>query len=144
MLLVSLGAERSHGQKPSLSSPTDGIYVLPDTGAVGNVCGADWANVTYQKLKRLSLPVELKRLVPPHRHGGVGNGATFAKWMIRVPLTIGKHKYIYAADVLEGESSGVPALMGSRDMAELDIYSPVKRGSFAIPGPGGLNLGGKS
>ena len=56
-------------------------------------------------------------------------------------MSIGNQKYTYIADVLDGPSAGIPALMGVRDMSALNIHVSVRDGSFVIPGPGGLNIG---
>ena len=118
--------------------PGNGLHVLPDTGAVGNVCGETWANKAVNICERLRLPYKCIRLNNPRGHNGVGNGAVKCSWVISIPLSIGKRSYTYTADVLPCPS--VPALMGVQDMAALDVHYSVRAGTFIIPGPGGLNL----
>ena len=122
------------------SEPVDGLHVLPDTGAVENVCGAKWAQKAVKLMHALALPYEIWQQ-PPRTHGGVGEGRTISRWKIKVPMSVGKRHYDYIADVVEGPSSGIPALMGTNDMSKLDVHYSVKTGAFIIPGPGGLDLG---
>lgn len=118
------------------TSPGPGLCVLPDTGAVGNVCGEAWAQQAVTECERLGLPYKATKLRVPRGHNGVGSGAVSCEWTISVPMPFGKRCFTYTADVIP--SPNVPALMGLHDMAALDVHFAVKSGTFIIPGPGGL------
>ena len=122
----------------AFQAPGQGLHILPDTGAVGNVCGESWAQKAVQQCERLGLPYTATQLKTPRGHNGVGKGAVNCEWTLSVPVSIGKRGYTYTADVLP--CPNVPALMGLRDMAALDVYYSVRHGTFILPGPGGLNL----
>ena len=129
-------------QTSAFASPdAKGLYILPDTGAVGNLCGSSWAQNAVQHMRRAKLPFNVHQQPHPKTHGGVGQGASMSHWQIEIPMTPGKRPYVYTVDVVEGASANVPALTGTTDMSKLDVYYSVRTGSFVIPGPGGIDLG---
>ena len=120
----------------AFQAPGPGLHILPDTGAVKNVCGEAWANQAVHECERLGLPYKVQKLRQPRGHNGVGNGAVSCEWTISVPCSVGKRTFTYTADVIP--SPNVPALLGLRDMSDLDVHISVKSGAFILPGPGGL------
>ena len=108
---------------------------LPDTGAVENCRGSTWAKIATARAARQGVPVKWYRKEPT-RQGGVGS--TMSHHDIHVPLQIGSRQIMYQATALD--PPGVPALLGKRSMAELDVYYATRPGRFIIPGPGGLEM----
>ena len=98
-----------------------GCYILPDAGAVGNLCGSTWARGAVQQLRRTKLPFKVSPHPYPKLHGGVGIGTRMCHWMLEIPMTLGKIPYVYRAYVVEGAPANVPALMGTHDMRNLNV-----------------------
>ena len=129
-------------QHSAFAAPdANNLYILPDTGAVGNLCGSTWAQQAVNHMRAAKLPFKVAKQQRPKPHTGVGEGICTSRWFIEIPMTLGKVPYIYKADVLEGPSAHIPALMGCNDMSKLNVHYSVRTGSFIIPGPGGLQVG---
>ena len=113
------------------------LLILPDAGAILNTCGMDWALKATAYCKRIGLPMKWIR-TPTRGHGGVGSATS--DWQIEFPISIGTHVHRMNVSVLSAPSSGVPCLLGVRDMGKLDIWISTRSGNIYLPGPGGATL----
>ena len=56
-------------------------------------------------------------------------------------MSIGDHRFVYQASVLDSPiGDQVPALLGLEDMKKMKAIIDTVKGTFIIPGPGGLKI----
>ena len=114
------------------------LRVLPDTGAVKNVCGKIWALRAAQECSTRGVPCKWIQTdtIP---QGGVGQGSS--SWRLLIPMSIGDHRFVYEASVLDSPVGDmVPAPLGLEDMKQMNAFIDTVASKFIIPGPGGLKL----
>ena len=92
--------------------------LLPDTGAVDNLIGMDCARSISRLAQEKGLHCKWSRLLQPKVISGVGGSAQVSEYQLTVDGDMGHMTRIrYSAPVVGGQSSGVPALLGLREMA---------------------------
>eukprot|EP00971_Amphidinium_carterae_P322855 6416925-Amphidinium_carterae.2 len=124
---ISTRANSSHNvpshERAKLSSMES---LLPDTGAVENLVGARSAQHMTEIAKQVGARCRWTRLTCPKTVSGVGGSSQTAEFQIVVEGNVGAANHIkYAAPVVGGASSGVPPLLGLRELSNSHcVYLP--------------------
>eukprot|EP00971_Amphidinium_carterae_P153334 3039826-Amphidinium_carterae.2 len=107
--------------KPSHDKAVSRIHpatLLPDTGAVENLIGARRAAEFHKEADRQGLHASWTKLRTPKLVSGVGGSAQLIQHQLTIEGRIAPKTSIkYVAPVIEGESAGVPALLGLKEQA---------------------------
>eukprot|EP00971_Amphidinium_carterae_P351093 6491908-Amphidinium_carterae.1 len=133
MASATTSASVRHVQKTSESTPSHERAklssmesLLPDTGAVENLVGARSAQHMTEIASQIGARCRWTRLACPKTVSGVGGSSQTAEFQIVVEGNIGAASHIkYAAPVVGGSSSGVPPLLGLRELSNSHcVYLP--------------------
>eukprot|EP00971_Amphidinium_carterae_P281620 5590913-Amphidinium_carterae.1 len=113
-------------------SSSDRCTLLPDTGAVENLIGAQQASRFAAKAKQTGSTVEWSVLKNPKLVSGVGGSAQVIRHQLAVTGRIAAGLQVrYVAPVTEGESSGIPALLGLNEMRQTGCILLPRSGKMA-------------
>jgi hypothetical protein len=118
------------------------LYVVLDTGAVGNLCGDRWAQkVAAMAVRHRQRPTQQK-LKKTLEVGGVGTGTQSAFWETTLPLAMpsGEGACIQSMTVPMVDSSDLPCLWGLTSLTDNRAVIDLTTNQLHLLGPGDCEL----
>ena len=108
---------------------------IVDTGAVGNLTGADAVKRLSQIAQSHNKEVRFEKLKNPKYVSGVGDNAKPCEYQVIIPGMLENGKEIeYSAAMISGNPSPLPPLYGLDSMSETNTYFSAKHGTmFMVP-----------
>eukprot|EP00971_Amphidinium_carterae_P132894 2631664-Amphidinium_carterae.1 len=136
--LTSSAASLKPSHSRALSSCSDRCTLLPDTGAVDNLIGSQQAarfNDVAKQVKPVKAKVTWSVLKQPRLVSGVGGSAQVIRHQMTVVGQITPTLHMkYTAPVVEGDSCGIPALLGLSEMKQAGcIFLPQSKRLMVLP-----------
>eukprot|EP00971_Amphidinium_carterae_P071955 1422853-Amphidinium_carterae.1 len=124
----------SHDRAMSQQHPAT---LLPDSGAVENLIGAKRASAFHKEATKQGMRASWTKLKVPKLVSGVGGAAQLIQHQFTVEGHIAPRMSIrYSAPVIEGDSAGVPALLGLREQAKAScVLLPNLKVMKILPSP---------
>ena len=129
--------------------------ILVDPGAYTNLVGSEWAARQAQVAKDAGRTSYKVRMEQSMNIKGVGHGSQQCIEMASIPVSVPRaddhdrkdetepHGFVFQAPTVEGEGSGLPALLGLRSMAARGAILSMAPGKecLSFPGPGKYEIG---
>ena len=133
---------------PYYLTRSDGrLYVVLDTGAVGNLCGDGWAKLVAAKAIAQRLRPSQKRLAKPMEVGGVGTGTQTAYFEATLPLAVplanndGQGQAaIHPMTVPMVHESNLPCLWGLTSLTNNRAIVDLVSNKLYLVGPGDVQI----
>ena len=137
------GTQRS---SPYYLARNDGrLYVILDTGAVGNLCGDRWAQRVASAAVQHRLQPGQQKLPKPLEVGGVGNGTQKAFWEATLPLALpiaseSGGSSIQSMAVPMVDQSDLPCLWGLTSLTNNRAIVDLTTNRLHLCGPGDAQI----
>ena len=116
--------------------------LLIDIGAVGNLCGANWAQRVQAAAQRFGQGTDWKPLSTPLNLEGVGENSTRATREVTLPIALESgHLGTFRSAVIEtGGGAELPALLGLETLTRLGAVICTNTKRLIFPGKGGYKI----